>query len=226
VVTIVPTTSRPTVKAKRDAQRTREAILKAALGQFSSKGFGGARVDEIAARSGTNKRMIYHYFGSKEGLYLAALERTYSELRSAEQELDLASTDPQEAMRRLTRMSFRYFQDHPHFISMLNTENLHKAQVLKKSPQIRQMHSPLIELIADILKRGQAAGVMRGDVDPIQLYISIAALGYFYFSNSATLSTIFGRDLLAADAVEDREGHVVEMVMAFLDPARAAVETA
>jgi AcrR family transcriptional regulator len=211
----------PPPRAKRNAERTRAAILDAALVELSAKGLGGARVDEIAARSGTNKRMIYHYFASKEGLYLAALERTYAELRSAEQELELASMEPAAAMRQLARFSFRYFQDHPHFIAMLNTENLHKARILKTSEKIRQMHSPLIDLIDTILKRGQAAGVMRRDVvDPVQLYISIASLGYFYFSNSATMSTIFACDLLADDMIDARETHVVEMIMAFLDPRR------
>ena len=211
-------TSAPT---KRNAVRTRAAIIEAALIELSAKGLGGARVDEIATRSGTNKRMIYHYFASKEGLYLAALERTYAELRSAELDLELASMEPDTAMRELTRFSFRYFHTHPHFIAMLNTENLHRARILKTSDKIRQMHSPLVELIATILKRGQAAGVMRRDVtDPVQLYISIASLGYFYFSNSATLSTIFGRDLLSDAAVSARESHVVEMIMAFLDPRR------
>ncbi len=208
-------------RARRNAERTREAILDAALTELAAKGLGGARVDEIAMRSGTNKRMIYHYFASKEGLYLAALERTYAELRTAEQDLELTTMEPDAARRQLTRFSFRYFQTHPHFIAMLNTENLHKARILKTSERIRGMHSPLVELIDTILKRGQAAGVMRRDVvDPVQLYISIASLGYFYFSNSATLSTIFGSDLLAEDTVTARETHVVEMVMAFLDPRR------
>lgn len=207
--------------ARRNAERTRAAILDAALVELSAKGLGGARVDEIATRSGTNKRMIYHYFASKEGLYLAALERTYAELRNAEQQLELTSMGPDAAMRQLTRFSFRYFRNNPHFIAMLNTENLHQARILRTSKRIREMHSPLVELIDTILKRGQAAGVMRRDVvDPVQLYISIASLGYFYFSNSATLSTIFARDLLAEDTIEAREAHVVEMVMAFLDPRR------
>lgn len=196
--------------------------MKAALTEFSQRGLSGARVDDIARRSRMNKRMIYHYFGSKEGLYLAALERTYSELRTAEQEMHLENMEPRAAMRRLVRMSYRYFHTHPHFISMLNTENLHQARILKKSSRIRAMHSPLVELIANILKRGKAAGVMRDDVDPVQLYISIASLGYFFFSNNATLSTIFDRDLLTDETMKEREDHVVEMVMRFLEPTAAA----
>lgn len=205
-------------RTTRNPERTREAILKAALSEFSRHGLNGARVDEIARRSRMNKRMIYHYFGNKEGLYLAALERTYSELRTAEQEMNLENMEPRAAMRRLVRMSYRYFHTHPHFISMLNTENLHQARILKKSPRIRDMHSPLVELIANILHRGHAAGVMRDDVDPVQLYISIASLGYFYFANNATLSTIFDRDLLTDEAMKQREDHVTEMVMRYLQP--------
>jgi AcrR family transcriptional regulator len=204
-------------RGKRNPARTREAILQAALAEFAAHGLGGGRVDEIARRSRMNKRMIYHYFGSKEGLYLAALERTYAELRSAEQALHLEHVDPVTAMRRLVRMSFRFFEEHPHFISMLNTENLHDARILQTSPHIREMHSPLVAMIEDILARGRKAGVMRGDVDPVQLYVSIASLGYFYFSNNATLSTVFGRDLRSAEAMDQREAHVVEMVLAFLE---------
>lgn len=196
--------------------------MKAALDEFSRNGLSGARVDEIARSSRVNKRMIYHYFGNKEGLYLAVLERTYAELRTAEQELHLENVEPRAAMRQLVQMSFRYFQSHPHFISMLNTENLHKARILRESTRIREMHSPLVALIANILKRGRAAGVMRDDVDPVQLYISIASLGYFYFSNNATLSTIFDRDLLAEKTMKQREDHVVEMVMRYLEPVEAA----
>lgn len=211
------TTSTTTpARSKRNPARTREAILRAALGEFSQNGLGGARVDEIARRSRMNKRMIYHYFGSKEGLYLAALERTYSELRNAEQALQLEHIEPVAAMRRLVQMSFRFFESHPHFISMLNTENLHDARVLKTSEQIKAMHSPLVSMIDDILTRGRQQGVMRGDVDPVQLYISIASLGYFYFSNNATLSTIFDRDLRSSQAMEQREEHVVEMVLSYL----------
>jgi len=205
-------------KGRRNAGRTQEAIFGAALAEFTSKGLDGARVDKIARRAGANKRMIYHYFGGKEDLFLAVLERTYAAIRSAERELHLEDLDPVTGMRELVTFSFDYFERNPHFIKLLNNENLHGARHVKGSGGIREMHSPLVSMIADVLERGRKSGVFRADVDPVQLYISIAALGYFYFSNAATLSTIFGRDLVEREAVDQRRRHVVEMILSYLRP--------
>ena len=146
----------------------------------------------MPARSGANKRMIYHYFGDKQRLYLSVLERTYEEIRKAETDLKLEELAPKAAMQRLIEFSFDYYTHHPHFIRLLDNENLHKARNLKKSPGIRQRNSPLIGMIRDLLKRGEASGDFRSGIDPAQLYISIAGLGYFYFANIHTLSEIFG----------------------------------
>ncbi len=201
---------------RRDPERTREQILEAALIEFSDKGFEGARVDEIARRAGSNKRMLYHYFGHKDELFRAVLERAYADIREAENELDLEHLDPVEGMRRLVCFTFEYSVGNPRFMRLLNDENLHGARHLRNSDKIRQMHSPLVDLIADLLRRGERDGVFRGGVDPVQLYISIAALGYFYFSNIHTLSTIFGRDLMAKLAIEERRDHVVDVILGFL----------
>jgi AcrR family transcriptional regulator len=211
-------TSEARGKGKRNSEQTQEAIFEAALAEFTSKGLDGARVDKIAQRAGANKRMIYHYFGGKEDLFLAVLERTYAAIRSAECELHLENLDPVTGMRELITFSFDYFKRNPHFIKLLNNENLHSARHLRSSRGIRDMHSPLASRIADILERGRKSGVFRADVDSIQLYISIAALGYFYFSNAATLSAIFGRDLLDHQAVEWRRQHVVEVILSYLRP--------
>ena len=205
-------------KGKRNARQTQEAIFAAALAEFTSKGLDGARVDRIAERAGANKRMIYHYFGGKEDLFLAVLERTYAAIRSAERELHLEDLDPLTGMRELVGFSFDYFERNPHFIKLLNNENLHGARHLRSAGEIRDMHSPLVSMIAGILERGRKSGAFRADVDPIQLYISIAALGYFYFSNAATLSAIFGRDLLDPEAVAFRRRHVVEVILSYLRP--------
>jgi AcrR family transcriptional regulator len=204
------------VAIQRDPERTRSTILGAATGEFATKGLGGARVDEIARRAGVNKRMIYHYFGDKEGLYLAVLEATYAGIRSAELGLKLADMPPAEGMRELVAFTWRYFIDHPEFLSLLATENLHRARYLQQSKRIRDLHSPLIGMITDLLRRGEKARLFRTGVDPVQLYITIASLGFFYMSNRFTLSTIFGRELAAPDAIERRGQHIADVVLSYL----------
>jgi AcrR family transcriptional regulator len=206
--------------ASRDPERTQAQILAAATIEFTEKGLNGARVDQIARRARVNKRMIYHYFGDKEGLYLAALEAAYSGIRTAERGLALADKDPVEGMRELVLFTWQYFIDHPEFLSLLGTENLHRAAYLRKSKKIRDLHSPLIGMIADLLARGAKKGVFRSGVDPIDLYISIAGLGWFYMSNRFTLSTIFGRDLTVANRLRARGETIVDVVLAYLGPRR------
>jgi TetR/AcrR family transcriptional regulator len=198
---------------RRDPRRTREAILKSAQAEFSARGLSGARVDRIAARAGANKRMIYHYFGSKEGLYLAALERVYEGLRGTERTLDLGHLAPEAAIRRLVESNFDYSRAHPELISLINNENLHRARHLRKSKKIRELHSPLVAMIAGILERGVAQGVFRRGLDPVELYITMAAVGFFYLSNNYTLSTIFGRDLASPAACHRRRQHNVEIIL-------------
>jgi TetR/AcrR family transcriptional regulator len=199
--------------ARRDPDATKARILAAAWHEFAQKGFAGARVDAIAARSGANKRMIYHYYGDKEGLFVAVLEAAYDRVRSAELALDLVHMEPVAAMRRMVEFTFDSFVKDRSFIQLLNNENLYRARHLKKSTRITRMHSPLIGMIDDILKRGAATGVFRGGVDAVQLWISIAALGYFYFSNIHTLSTIFERDFADAAALAERRTHIIRFVL-------------
>jgi len=202
--------------APRDPERTRLNILTAATVEFSGKGLDGARVDKIATRSGVNKRMIYHYFGDKEGLYLAVLEKSYTAIRTAELELSLVDQDPVEGMRTLVQLTWKYLVAHPEFLSLLAAENLHHAANLKKLQNIRELHSPLIGMISELLQRGVKRKLFRRGVDPMQLYISIAGLGFFYLSNRHTLSTIFGRDLSAPMALAERESHIAEVVLSYL----------
>jgi len=203
---------------ERDPERTRAAILAAATEEFTAHGLNGARVDEIAKRSGVNKRMIYYYFGDKNGLYLAVLEEIYADIRNAEIRLHLADRDPVDAMRELVAFTWNYFIEHPEFLSLLSTENLHRAEHLKTSRKIRELHSPLVGLITTVLARGVKAKVFRAGVDPIQLYISIASLGFFYLSNRFTLSTIFGRDLGTMEALAERGRHIEDVVLGYLRP--------
>ena len=200
----------------RDPERTRAAILAAATAEFTAKGLNGARVDDIARRAGINKRMIYHYFGDKAGLYLAVLESTYAAIRTAEIGLNLAARAPVEGMRELVAFTWNYFLAHPEFLSLLATENLHRARYLKQSRRIRELHSPLVGTISELLARGVKAGLFRAGVEPVQLYITIASLGFFYMSNRHTLSTVFGRDLGAADQLRARAEHIADVVLSYL----------
>jgi AcrR family transcriptional regulator len=209
-----PARRRPS--SSRDPERTRAAILNAAIAEFTSKGLSGARIDHIAKRANVNKRMIYYYFTNKEGLYIAVLEETYTAIRTAEIGLNLTGRDPIDGMRELVEFTWHYFIDHPEFLSLLATENFNRARYLKSSRRIRELHSPLIGIISQLLERGARDGVFRAGVDPVQLYITIASLGFFYLSNRHTLSTIFGRDLSAREALEERGQHVVEVVFDYL----------
>jgi AcrR family transcriptional regulator len=201
---------------RRNPARNQERILKAATGEFARFGLGGARVDRIAARAGANKRMLYYYYGNKEDLFLAVLEARYAHIRRAELGLHLLDLDPVQGMRRMVEFTWNYYLRHPEFLTLLNSENLHRARHLKRSRDIAAMHSPLIALLRDLLLRGERAGTFRKGVDPVQLYISIAALGYFYLSNRHTLSTIFERDLLAPKSKAERLKHMSELVLGYL----------
>ena len=155
-------TASPRVKGSRDPERTSAAILAAAVKEFTEKGYSGARIEEIAERANVNKRMLYHYFGDKEALYLAVLEGAYVSIRTAEGQLHLSSRDPLEGMRELTKFTWRYFIEHPEFLSILNTENLHKAKYLKRSARIFDLHSPFVAVIRDLLERGGPGRVPVG----------------------------------------------------------------
>lgn len=203
-------------RARSAAQRRR--ILDAAREEFAASGFAGARVDAIAARAGINKRMLYAYVGNKEALWLATLERAYAAKQAEEQALALDRIPPEEGMRALVRFNVRYHADHPEFIALLNDENLRGGSAVQDSMRAPALYSPLLALIEDLLGRGREQGVFRAGVDPMQLYISIAALGYFYCSNRHTLSAIFGRDLSAPAEVLAREQHAVDMVLGYLRP--------
>lgn len=202
----------------RDPERTRAAILRAATAEITAKGLTGARVDAIAERAGVNKRMLYHYFGDKQGLYLAVLEHTYAAIRTAEIGLNLTELDPVAGMRKLVLFTWHYFIDHPEFLSLLATENMNRAAYLKKSKAIRPLHGSLVDLIEALLKRGAQQKIFRDDVDPVELYISIAGLGFFYMSNRHTLSTIFDKNLSAPARLAARGEHIVEVVLAYLKP--------
>lgn len=203
-------------RASRDPDQTRARIMQAAVEEFHAAGLGGARVDRIAAKAGVNKRMLYYYFGSKDDLFLAVLEATYERIRGEERALRLEELDPPEAIRQLVSFTWHYYLRHPEFLTLLNSENLHAGRHLKRSDKVRSMHSPFVQMIDDVLERGRRAGVFRAGVDPVQLYISIAGLCYFYLGNRHTLTTIFDRDLMLPKALAERLSHMTELVLGYL----------
>src|SRR5499427_6946258 len=211
------------LKWQRDPEGMRLRILEAAKQEFAAHGLAGARVDRIAAQAGANKRMLYYHVGNKEDLYLTVLEGAYEKIRAEERSLDLEQLDPPEAIRTLIDFTWNYFLRNPEFLALLNSENLAQAKHLKRSTRVKSMHSPFVEMIRDVVRRGVASGDFEVAVDPVQLYISIAALSFFYLSNSATLGFIFGRDLLKQEAKDERLEHMVALVLAALTGKSSAV---
>lgn len=175
-------------------------------------------MDEIAARAGANKRMLYAHFGAKEELWLAVLERAYAAKRAEERALEVSDLPPREAMARLVAFNLRYTARHPEFVALLNQENIHRGAYLSRSREVRDLYSPLLERLREVLARGAAEGVFRRDVEPLQLYLSMIALGHFYVANRHTLSAIFGQDLGTEAALAAREAHIIEVVLGHLRP--------
>jgi AcrR family transcriptional regulator len=200
----------------RDSERSRAAILMAAREEFSRTGLGGARVERIAEKAAVDKKLVYYYFKDKDGLFSAALESVYAEIRSAQLYLDLQGMPPLIALRRLIEFTWDYYIAHPEFITLLNSENLHLARHLQGSPRIRELNSPLVDSLSDILERGQKQGLFRAGIDPVQLYITIAGCSYFYLSNIHTLSAGFNRDFKAPKQLTQRLAHITEVVSAFV----------
>jgi TetR/AcrR family transcriptional regulator len=205
-------------RPRRNPQVTRRKLLRAARREFADSGLAGARVDEIAARAGVNKQLVYHYFGDKDALYLAVLEWVYEEIRTQERNLNLTGLPPQAAIRKLIESSFDHLAAHPDFILLLNDENRGGARHVRASRRLEAMHSPLVSMVSKILSEGVREGVFRKGINPVHLYISIAGLSYFFFSNTPTLSAIFGKDLASEAARRARRKHVVDLVLQALRP--------
>jgi TetR/AcrR family transcriptional regulator len=201
---------------RRDAVATRTILLQAALTEFCEKGFSGARTADIAKLAGCNIRMLYHYFGSKEGAYLAALEHVYDQVRSHEESLDLLHLDPVEGIVTLVEFTHDYMVSHQEFIRMMGIENIHHGKFLRQSKTVPQAAMPLMDSIKALLGRGQVQGVFRKNVDPLQLYVSILSLCYLHSSNKYTLSITFGEDLTDANWLTERRKHAREMILGFL----------
>ena len=209
-------TAQATEERLRDADRSQNTILAAARDEFAEFGLGGARMDRIAERAGLNKRLIYYYFEDKEKLFESVLEQAYLHIREAERALRLQDLQPADAVRRLVEFTWNYYLENPEFLTLLNSANLHRARHLQGSDRVREMNSPLIAMLGEIVERGRKDGSFRGGIDPVQLYVSIAGLSYFYLSNNHTLSAIFGRDLLAPKARTERLSHMSDVILGYL----------
>jgi AcrR family transcriptional regulator len=195
---------------------TRAKILNVAIQEFSRHGLSGARIDAIAAETGANKGMIYYYFGGKEGLYVAALEESYRRFRRIESEFHLDELPPVPALRTIVGSTFDYHAQHPEFIRMVMTENIHRGEHVRKIPELREINRPAIDLLERLCKRGIAEGVFRPDLDPVDLHMSISALSFYNVSNQFTFSFIFDRDLTAPAVHDARRGAVVDMILRYV----------
>jgi AcrR family transcriptional regulator len=205
---------------QRDAVRTRREILEVATSEFADRGYAGARVDEIAARTRTTKRMIYYYFGGKEQLYVAVLEHAYATIRAAEREVDVDHLDPRAAIRRLAELTFDHHESHPDFIRLVSIENIHRAEHIAKFSTFTVVNSPAIDLITRILERGWAEGTFRRrDIDAVDVHMMISAFCVFRVANRHTFGTIFHRDPLDPERREHYRRMLGDMVVDYLTAA-------
>lgn len=202
----------------RDPVQTQIRILAAAKAEFAKVGLGGARIDSIAEKAGVNKRMIYEYFEGKDQLFQAVLEDAWTEIRTAESRLQLDALPPVEAIRQLMIFTWEYYLSHPEFISLVNSANLHEARHVKKSRRFHELHVGFIDMLQRILDRGVATGDFRPGVDPRQLHLTLAAVGYYYLTNRHTGEVIFGFDFMSKEAREARLEFNIDTVLSVLRP--------
>lgn len=199
-----------------DPEATKADILAVATHEFAEKGFSGARIDEIAERTNASKRMIYYYYGGKEALYRAVLEACYRRIRSVEEKVDLKKKPPLPALAELVEFTFDHHNQNEDFIRLVMVENIHHGQSIAKLPS--DINRPAIDKLNDICKRGVEEGVMRSDIDPLDLHMSISTLCFFNVSNRYTFSTIFNVDMVSPTAVARRRKQVTEMVLKYVAP--------
>jgi AcrR family transcriptional regulator len=199
-----------------DPERTMADILEVATREFAEKGLAGARIDAIAEAMRTSKRMIYYYFGSKEGLYLRVLEESYRRIRQIESEAHLDDPPPEDALRRLVGHTVDYQWAHPEFVRLVQNENMHRAEYLAQSTMIKKLNVPAIDSLQRIVERGQKAGVFRAGLDAVDLHMSISALSFFNVANRHTFALLFQRDLDTPRALVARRDSIIEMVVRFV----------
>ena len=195
---------------------TRENILRAAIDLFAKSGFAGARVEKISKAARSTDRMIYYYFGSKEGLFVAVLETIYKELGDAEAALDLSGLNPDESLRAIIRFTWNHYRSHPEMLTLLNNENLHQGKHVARSKRVKDLSFPLLSILTEVLTRGVKEKVFRSDITPNDLYIATCALGYFYLSNRFTMSAFLGTDLMAPAALANWQEVMEDVLLSFV----------
>jgi TetR/AcrR family transcriptional regulator len=198
-----------------DPTRVREKILKLAIDEFGRIGFEGARVDRIAERCNVSKNMLYYYFKSKEGLFVAALERMYEVFRNEQRDLSVRASDPLVAMQQLIEHTFSALENNPHAIRLLNEENKHRGKYIRKSKRIRDLYNPLVETLSFILERGRKDGVFRPGLDPAVVYLTLSSLCYHYLSNQYTLEIALNKDLSSVSSRKEWLQHVTNLVLQY-----------
>lgn len=207
------TSDTPTAPQPQErSRRTREMILDGAFAEFSTKGFDGARIDEIALRAGVNKNLLYHHFGNKDGLFTALLERMYETIRQRQDDLQIRSLDPVQAIRKLVIFTGSVWVQHPEFLRLLQSENLNGGRHVHASEKISSMYNPLLATINDVLERGAQAGKFRENLDAMDLYISISSLTAHYITNCHTFEAIFNRRLMTGERIKKRLEHAADMI--------------
>ncbi len=211
-------------RCRRDPQGTRHRILTAAQDEFAKGGLYGARVDRIARAAGTNERMLYYYFGSKDGLFLAVLDHVLESLNAAERSLDLSSVSPEEGVLRVAHFLWDYYRDHPDLVRLLNDENLREGKLTRETTSLRRVVSPLLEALTRILERGKEAGVFR-DIDPAKFYTVLSGLGYYVVSNRFSLGATLGIDLNDPTEAKHMRQMSTELVLSYLTHHEPVVAT-
>ena len=199
-------------------EANRARILAAGIAEFASRGFAGASMDAVAARTNTTRALINYYFGSKDRLYLAVLECVYAEIREAESHLALDHLPPVEAIRRIVEFTYNYYVEHEYFVRLVVAENQARGRHMKRSPALRTVNRPIVDLLGSVIARGQAEGAFRADVDPIDVHMAIAALGMFNVTNQFTFGAIFQRTMGAKGDVPGRRRQVADIVLSWLEP--------
>jgi AcrR family transcriptional regulator len=213
-LTIATTAQEPRSTRIADSEASKANILDVARREFADKGLSGARIDEIAERTNTSKRMIYYHFGSKEGLYRAVLEEAYTRIRETETALPIETMGAEEALKANIQLTFDYHHQHPEFVRLVMNENIHHGQFIKDVAGIERRNESVIRVLGDIIAKGLDEGVFRDGLDPIDLHMTISALCFYNVSNRYTFSEIFRRDMTSPEAVARRREQVVEVVLA------------
>ena len=208
-----PVPRAPRQQASRAGEASRRQILEAARAAFAERGFEGARVDDIASRAGINKQLLYHHFGNKDALYAAVLAEVYGRIRAAEQALALDALPAEEALRRLIEFSFNYLLENPDFVKLIADENAQGGRHLAGHSALPTVNRPILDLLRRTLERGVAEGVFRRGIDPLHLYLSVAGMAFFFFSNNHTLGRAFGRDFADPKQVDERRAHIVDLTL-------------